>query len=681
MRAGNRGGAVARHVGIIGTGIPATARAAAAGPLRLPAPGRADSMLLHHLKSRDIVTPEALAAARTAHLRFGHGVEDVLLAAGAIDETGLQAALAAAFGLQPLPGRLTVDPALVAEIGLPLCLAARVAPIRRQGAAVVVATASPTATLRHRQRLEAAIGRFRIVLAPRAAVEEAVLGCQRDRLLTAAERSAPQEESCRGWSERRMKSLGLGLLALALLALGLAPVAVLVALTALAALSLVAMTLLRVAAALAALWGVGRGAHRFRHRPVQPPRSISPTVSVMVALYREPEILGRLMRRLSALSYPHDRLEIVLVMEEDDHATRSAFETMERPAWMRAVTVPPGAVKTKPRALNYALPLCRGDIVGIYDAEDAPDRDQIERVVAHFATAPRDVVCVQGMLDFYNSRESWITRVFTLEYATWFRLILPGLARLRLVVPLGGTTLFFRRHALEELGRWDAFNVTEDADLGLRLARHGFRTEVIFSTTREEATSRPSPWIRQRSRWLKGYAMTAIGHMRHPLRLHRDLGTLRSAAVAVLFLGTLLQYLLAPLLWSFWLTLFGLPHPVIDAVRPAAAHLLFTTFALCETANLVTAALAVATTRHRPLLWWLPVMHMYFPLGTLAAWKGVVELFLRPYYWDKTSHGRARNDADLSEAGDRPAAPRRWRLRRRRQKSAICPASDRRRAS
>ena len=201
--------------------------------------------------------------------------------------------------------------------------------------------------------------------------------------------------------------------------------------------------------------------------------------------------------------------------------------------------------------MNYGLNFARGSIVGVYDAEDAPEPDQILKVARKFLEVPSDVACLQGVLDFYNAHNTWLTRCFTIDYAIWFRLVLPGLVRLGLPIPLGGTTVFFRRSALEAFGRWDAHNVTEDADLGVRLARRGYRCDFVQSVTEEEATHTVRAWIRQRSRWIKGYAMTWAVHMRDPLSLLGELGPLRFLAIQILFLGTLSQFLLAPLLWSF----------------------------------------------------------------------------------------------------------------------------------
>src|SRR5690606_9418328 len=254
----------------------------------------------------------------------------------------------------------------------------------------------------------------------------------------------------------------------------------------------------------------------------------------------------------------------------------------ELPEWMRVITVPRGTVKTKPRALNHALVYARGAIVGVYDAEDAPDPDQLMKVVSQFQRSGPEVACLQGVLDYYNPHTNWLSRCFTIEYATWFRLILPGIARLGLSVPLGGTTLFFRRSVLEELGGWDAHNVTEDADLGIRLARRGYRTELLDTVTGEEANCRAIPWIKQRSRWIKGYMMTWAVHMRQPALLWRQLGPRRFAGFQVMFLGSILQSLLAPLMWSFWILPFGLWHPLAAAMTRGELMFMVTLFLLSE---------------------------------------------------------------------------------------------------
>ena len=446
--------------------------------------------------------------------------------------------------------------------------------------------------------------------------------------------------SCRRWSTRRRLGCVVPPLILLIWTL-IAPGTGMAVLSLLAMLSLIAFASLRLISLLAqagddAFAGVEAES---LPPPILPQRL--PHISVLVPLYKETEIAARLVARLSRLTYPKHLLEVVLVLEEEDHRTRGALLSAELPGWMRIAVVPGhGALRTKPRAMNYALDFCRGDIIGIWDAEDAPAPDQLERVVAGFVGADPDVVCLQGILDYYNAQDTWLSRCFAIEYASWFRIILPGMARLGLVLPLGGTTLFIKRHALDEMGGWDAHNVTEDADLGVRLARFGYRTDMVWTVTGEEATSSPIAWIKQRSRWLKGFMITYLVHMRRPLALWRDLGPRKFIGIQAFFIGTCGQFLLAPVIWTFWLFPFGGTHPA-DSVL--SSKMLTLTAALCLAAELINMTIgwiAMARPGMRNLRIALPTMGVYYLIGAFAAYKALYELARIPFYWDKTTHGQ-----------------------------------------
>ncbi len=375
-----------------------------------------------------------------------------------------------------------------------------------------------------------------------------------------------------------------------------------------------------------------------------------PKISIMVPLYQEREIADVLISRLRRLTYPKALLDVVLVLEEHDEVTHAALKRVELPSWVRAIIVPElGNLTTKPRAMNYALDFCRGEIVGVWDAEDAPMPDQLETVVRKFAQVSDDVVCLQGVLDYYNPRTNWRSRCFTIEYSGWFRVILPGIARMGLVVPLGGTTFFFRREKLLELGGWDAHNVTEDADLGVRLCRAGYRTEVVNTATFEEANFRAWPWVKQRSRWLKGFMVTYLVHMRAPMQLLRELGLPRFLGVQAFFLGTLGQFLLAPVLWLFWLATLGLPHPFQNVISTNIMAGCMFLFIAAEAVNILVGALGVVAGNRRFLIPWVPTMALYFPLGVLAAYKALWELAVDPFFWDKTQHGQAEEEVSALE--------------------------------
>ncbi|MGO4854352.1 glycosyltransferase family 2 protein [Phaeovulum sp. W22_SRMD_FR3] len=578
---------------------------------------------------------KALALQQREDVRLG----DILLAQGWVSEPALMAALAKQWSAKVVDLQTDrPDPRLIDAFGADLCLTQGIVPLRRVGGTTVIATSRPEAFLTLRAQLPPAYHPFAMVLAPETAIHAALLAQRQTSLIRRAEASVPLQESCRGRDEARLAGLCWGLLVAAALALILIPAAVVMLLFCWAILSLMAVSALKL---LAFLSEVRHQARRARQPATPPPQLLGrlPVVSVMVPMFREPDIAPRLVARLGALDYPRELLDILLVLEEEDHLTRTALANASLPPWMRLVVVPAGPIRTKPRALNFALNFCRGSVIGVYDAEDAPAPDQLHRVVRAFGTAGPDLACVQGVLDYYNPRTNWLARCFTIEYAAWFRAMLPGLARLGLVVPLGGTTLFFRRKILEDLGGWDAWNVTEDADLGLRLARHGYRCAVLETVTQEEANCRPLPWIKQRSRWLKGYAMTWGVHMRDPGLLYRQLGFWRFCAVQVQFLGTLSQYLLAPLLWSCWLMAFGLPHPLQVYMPDGAQGGLIALFVMTEALNIAVGLWAVRGKGHRFLWPWVPSLHLYHPLGALAGWKAIYEVISKPFYWDKTQHG------------------------------------------
>ena len=453
-------------------------------------------------------------------------------------------------------------------------------------------------------------------------------------LMQNAELRTERHESCRDWDAGKAFRWGSAVLLAILTCLFLWPQVSFFVLCGWAVFTLVLNTILKVAAAVLHIFPKIEGPV-----PANPQLAHQPIVTILVPLFRERDIAGALVKRLSKLDYPPNLLDVCLVLEADDTTTQDALAETQLPFWMRAIKVPLGTLQTKPRALNYALSFAKGSIIGVYDAEDAPDADQINIVVNRFAQRGPNVACLQGRLDFYNSHSNWLARCFTVEYATWFRIILPGLERLGLAIPLGGTTLFFRREILEKLGGWDAHNVTEDADLGIRLARHGYRTEIIDTVTQEEANARAWPWVKQRSRWLKGYAITYGVHMRNPLKLWRDLGAWRFFGVQLLFAGTISQFLLAPLLWSFWLMLFGVPHPLDGVLSREAALTFAAIFLLSEVIGVTVSAIAVTSAGKRDLIKWTPTLHLYFPLAALAAYKGVLELATKPFYWDKTTHG------------------------------------------
>jgi cellulose synthase/poly-beta-1,6-N-acetylglucosamine synthase-like glycosyltransferase len=251
-----------------------------------------------------------------------------------------------------------------------------------------------------------------------------------------------------------------------------------------------------------------------------------PVYTVLVPMYKEPEVAQKIARTVTSLDYPLDKLDVKLLLEEDDGPTRMKIEEVidTLPHCVEVIIapkVPKTEPRTKPRACNWGLERAKGDLLVVFDAEDQPEPDQLRKAAYAFsqleAKGKKNVICLQAKLNYFNARQNHLTRFFTLEYTNWFDLFLPGLHAIRTPIPLGGTSNHFRTAPLKELGGWDPFNVTEDCDLGIRMARKGFSTEVLDSTTWEEANSQLPNWIRQRSRWIKGYFQTHLVHTREAI--------------------------------------------------------------------------------------------------------------------------------------------------------------------
>lgn len=373
-------------------------------------------------------------------------------------------------------------------------------------------------------------------------------------------------------------------------------------------------------------------------------RQISlPSYSILVPLYDEAEIIPDLLEALAAIDYPTDKLDIQLVVESADPKTYGAVLEHELPAHIRINVVPTSHPKTKPQALNHALKSAIGELVVVYDAEDIPEPLQLRDAAAVLHSDPQ-LGCVQACLNVYNREESFLTRQFTIEYTVLFDWLLPTLERLGFPVPLGGTSNHFPRRVLNELGGWDAYNVTEDADLGICLARAGYRVTVLRSTTWEEAPATFSIWLKQRTRWLKGWIQTYLVHMRRPGRLWRELGARGFAGLQVFMGGMLMSAFVHP--WVFALAAADLlvgTEFIVAFWPPANVVTWLALFNLVAgyAAGILLALVALRARGWNSLMWATLLMPVYWLLISAAAYRALWQLLWQPYQWEKTAH-RAR---------------------------------------
>jgi cellulose synthase/poly-beta-1,6-N-acetylglucosamine synthase-like glycosyltransferase len=374
-----------------------------------------------------------------------------------------------------------------------------------------------------------------------------------------------------------------------------------------------------------------------------------PVYSVLVPLFREVRVLDQLIEALCRLDYPAAKLDIKLILEACDTETRQYMDKIALPDFFEVLVVPQTAPQTKPKAMNYGLQFARGDLVAIYDAEDVPARGQLRLAAETFAASPSGIICLQARLAFYNAGENWLTRQLAIEFAVLYELMLPVLARIGMPLPLGGTSNHFRIHALRRLGAWDPHNVTEDADLGIRLARFGWRTAVIASTTGEEAACRWGVWLRQRARWLKGWMQVGLVHLRSPRRTWRELGPGGSLIALVFMVGMTVSALTHPLflalfVWS--VVAGGLFAPEPDRLAATIGGLSLAVLAAGYGINMLAGWVAIGRRYHevtrRRIAWSLLGIPVYWMLIWLGACLALWQLLRRPFHWNKTEHGLSR---------------------------------------
>ncbi len=531
------------------------------------------------------------------------------------------------------------DPDLLNGIDPIKCLEKLMIPWRRLNGKVILAAANPLDPSVHTFAEAQWPGQTIIVRAKPSDIQASIEDSFKQELIKTARELCPEPYSCRGIGQRLNGILGLlGILCFAALVYFF-PSGMFLGLIFWALLANFATTVLRATALTLFLFGRDKTMHKPRILPQLSDFRKRPKVTVLVPLFHENRVLDALLAALEKLTYPKELLDVKILLEEKDTITAAALAARILPRWIEIITVPADTLQTKPRAMNYALPYCKGDIIGIYDAEDRPDPDQIDKVVAHLMAAPNSVGSVQCFLDFYNTKRNWMSRCFTIEYAVWFRVIMRGLQRMGAPLPLGGTSVFVRRNVLQKVGAWDAHNVTEDADLGMRMARFGYRCEIVDSTTWEEANSRPVAWVKQRSRWLKGFAMTWATHMRNPLLLLKELGPIGFLGFQVIFLGTLTSFLCAPLFWVIWTAFLGTEWAFFDLLPNRFWLFAFGLLIVGEIVMILIAITAMLLKKRPALIPVIATLFLYWPLGTFAAYKAIFELFFAPFYWDKTDHG------------------------------------------
>ncbi len=361
-----------------------------------------------------------------------------------------------------------------------------------------------------------------------------------------------------------------------------------------------------------------------------------PKYTILLPLYREKNMFKQLKKAVDDLEYPKDKLQILLLLERDDTELVDYVKAQKLEKPWHTIVVPQGYPKTKGRALNFGLEKATGEYLVIYDAEDIPDKDQLKKAATAFQKLKDDVVCLQSRLNYYCPYHNLLTKWSTIDYTSWFDIYLPGVDASGAPVPLGGTSNHLKTKKITELGGWDPYNVTEDCDLGIRIARRGLKTHILDTTTLEEANTELMNWIKQRSRWVKGYIQTHLVHMRDPPKLLRELGPVNFIQLNLVVGGNYLILCLNPLSWAIlaaWILNPARAMPENPLVKSAYVTLLFGNI-------FFTIVNAAAVARRRQLRLIIPALlsPIYWILMSVGALKGLAQFFLRPHFWEKTDH-------------------------------------------
>lgn len=370
---------------------------------------------------------------------------------------------------------------------------------------------------------------------------------------------------------------------------------------------------------------------------------ILPIYTILVPLFKETEVLEKLVNSLREIDYPKSKLDIKLIVEEHDYETINAIKALKCERMFEIIRVPYSIPQTKPKACNYALQYARGEYMVIYDAEDQPDPLQLRKALWLFKNSPDNVVCAQARLKFFNYDDSLITRMFSFEYSNLFDFTLFGLEAMEIPIPLGGTSNHFKMDKLKELYAWDPYNVTEDADLGIRMAQKGWKTKMLDSTTMEEAPITFDIWLKQRTRWIKGHIQTYLVHMRNPLRLLRKLG-LTGFFGFQMFLGApALIFLIAPFMWCIWLILIIAGIELIPFMPEWFKPVLYFSYGVLVFGvwtQIAFALISISRNKYwKKMTPYCLAYPFYWFLHSIASFRAVWHLIKKPHYWEKTTHG------------------------------------------
>jgi cellulose synthase/poly-beta-1,6-N-acetylglucosamine synthase-like glycosyltransferase len=365
-----------------------------------------------------------------------------------------------------------------------------------------------------------------------------------------------------------------------------------------------------------------------------------PIYTILIPLYHERKTIKKLLEAIKLFDYPQEKLDVKLVLEEDDFETIEYVTSLENTYNFHKIIVPNSQPKTKPKACNYALQFAKGKYVTVFDAEDVPKKFQLKQIINKFRNSDENLICIQAQLNYYNRKENLLTKMFSIEYSGWFDFMIKGLDYLGLPIPLGGTSNHFKTEKLRELGVWDAYNVTEDADLGIRIARFGYECSTITAETAEEAPFTLKSWIKQRSRWIKGYIQTYFVHMKSPGKLLREIGMKKFIGFQIFIGGTFFVFLtlipmliLSILIWTSFLDI---------EMNKVFKYMSFANFLASFLFMIISSFYVTCFRNWSGMFFAVLLFPFYWILHCIASFRALSQIISKKsYFWEKTEHGKS----------------------------------------
>lgn len=612
--------------------------------------GATSDLVVEHLLSAGKVAAEDVARARELQSLDGGDVAWILGSLGVVTREDLFAAMSTVYGV-PLVNdieklRTNADVLLVAKMTYEEVVTMQFMPFRRDGNVLVIFTSSPgrdevraycSTVFGTENVAELLVTDFDLTLAAARTYRDDLISDSTHKLYY----RDPQHSARRVFT-RSQVYLFAAITLLWILWFAFEPIPALIAVIALMQLFYLSAVGYKFLLSFA-------GAQLERFKPISKEEIDAvddrdlPVYTVLVPVYKEPEVVGKLIGSLKNVDYPQHKLDVMVLLEEDDSATLDAARAANPTITWRLMVVPNSLPRTKPKACNYGLVFARGEYLVIYDAEDIPSSEQLKMAAVAFRKSGPEYMCFQAALNYFNIEENVLTRMFTLEYSYWFDYLVPGLDRLRLPIPLGGTSNHFRTESLRRLSGWDPFNTTEDADLGIRATAEKLRVGFINSTTYEEANNRIPNWIRQRSRWVKGYMQTFLVYCRDPLGLIRTVGLKNFLSFALFIGGTPVTFLATPIFYMlFVLGLIGMlfENQMISVLFPKwVLYIALFNLVIGNFLGIYLNMIAVFLRKNYALMPYALLNPLYWVLHSIAAYKALWQLFTRPFYWEKTQHG------------------------------------------